>query len=54
MILYNEKFAKPGKEIMGALQANGLRTPTKFDEEIEWTWFYLWHHEGRGRGTARR
>ena len=20
---------------------------TQFDEEIEWTWFYLWHHEGR-------
>ena len=25
----------------------GLRSPTQFDEEIEWTWFYLWHHEGR-------
>ena len=20
---------------------------SNFDEEIEWTWFYLWHHEGR-------
>ena len=20
---------------------------SQFDEEIEWTWFYLWHHEGR-------
>jgi hydroxylamine dehydrogenase len=47
VILYNEKFAKPGLAIMGALQANGLRTSTQFDEEIEWTWFYLWHHEGR-------
>ncbi len=47
VILYNEKFAKPGLAIMGALAANGLRTPTNFDEEVEWTWFYLWHHEGR-------
>ncbi len=47
VILYNEKFAKPGQEIMAALVANGLRTPTQFDEEVEWSWFYLWHHEGR-------
>jgi hypothetical protein len=47
VILYNEKFAKPGRDIMAALEDNDLRTPTQFDEEIEWTWFYLWHHEGR-------
>ena len=47
VILYNEKFAKPGQMIMAALLDEGLRTPTQFDEEIEWTWFYLWHHEGR-------
>jgi hypothetical protein len=47
IVLYNEKFAKPGKAIMDALQAEGLVTPTQFDDEIEWTWFYLWHHEGR-------
>jgi hypothetical protein len=47
IVLYNEKFAKPGLAIMGALVAQGLRTPTDFDEEVEWTWFYLWHHEGR-------
>jgi len=47
VVLYNEKFAKPGLAIMAALVANGLRTPTDFDEEVEWTWFYLWHHEGR-------
>lgn len=45
--LYNEKFAKPGQAIMAALLDQGLRSPTQFDEEIEWTWFYLWHHEGR-------
>jgi hypothetical protein len=47
VILYNEKFARPGKEIVEALRKEGLLTPTQFDEEIEWTWFYLWHHEGR-------
>jgi len=47
IVLYNEKFAKPGLAIMGALVQQGLRTPTDFDEEVEWTWFYLWHHEGR-------
>ena len=32
---------------MDELKAQGLTTVTPFDEEIEWTWFYLWHHEGR-------
>jgi hypothetical protein len=47
VILYNEKFGKAGQKIMKALADGGLITPTQFDEEIEWTWFYLWHHEGR-------
>lgn len=47
VILYNEKFAKPGKKIVDALRAEGLITKSDFDEEVEWTWFYLWHHEGR-------
>jgi hypothetical protein len=47
VILYNEKFAKPGQAIMKALADEGLLTETQFDEEIEWVWFYLWHHEGR-------
>jgi hydroxylamine dehydrogenase len=45
--LYNEKFGKPGQAIIAALKSNGLLTKPDFDEEIEWTWFYLWHHEGR-------
>lgn len=45
--LYNEKFAKPGKALMDALLQYELRSKTNFDEEVEWTWFYLWHHEGR-------
>jgi hypothetical protein len=47
VINYNEKFAKPGMKIMAALREQGMITPTEFDEKIEWTWFYLWHHEGR-------
>lgn len=32
---------------MAELTAQNLITKTQFDEEIEWTSFYLWHHEGR-------
>lgn len=32
---------------MNLLKERGLLTKPDFDEEIEWTWFYLWHHEGR-------
>ncbi|MDM8558311.1 multiheme c-type cytochrome [Candidatus Parabeggiatoa sp. HSG14] len=45
--LYNGKFAQPGVELMKALKEGGLLTEMPFDEAIEWTWFYLWHHEGR-------
>jgi hydroxylamine dehydrogenase len=45
--LYNSKFAKPAKEIMVELKKAGLITPTPFDDKIEWTFFELWHHEGR-------
>lgn len=47
VVLYNEKFAKPGQKIMDTFYKQGLLTKTQFDEEVEWTWFYLWHHEGR-------
>jgi hypothetical protein len=47
VVLYNEKFAKPGTKIMNALQEQKLITLKQFDEEIEWSWYYLWHHEGR-------
>jgi hypothetical protein len=45
--LYNEKFGKPGQQLMKTLAEQGLITRAQFDDEIEWTWFYLWHHEGR-------
>ncbi|MEE1674305.1 multiheme c-type cytochrome [Agarivorans aestuarii] len=47
VVLYNDKFARPGKELMDVLKSEKMLTETAFDEEIEWTWFYLWHHEGR-------
>jgi hypothetical protein len=47
VVLYNEKFGKAGQAIVAELRKQGLLTPTEFDEQIEWTWFYLWHHEGR-------
>ncbi len=47
VVLYNEKFGKPGAAIMAELSKQGLLTKKQFDEKIEWTWYYLWHHEGR-------
>ena len=43
--LYNEKYAKPGLKLMKA--AKPLLKPSKFSNKIDWTWFELWHHEGR-------
>jgi predicted heme/steroid binding protein len=45
--LYNGKYAVPGVEIMASLRQAGKLTDLQFDEPIEWTFFYLWHHEGR-------
>ncbi len=47
VVLFNEKFAKSGLKIINALREQGLITKSEFDEEIEWSWYYLWHHEGR-------
>ena len=45
--LYNEKFAKPIAAVMDELKKGGYTTAAPFDEEIEWTWWEIWHHEGR-------
>jgi hypothetical protein len=45
--LYNEKFAKPGRALMTELYKQNLVAKGQFRDEIEWTWYYLWHHEGR-------
>jgi hypothetical protein len=50
--LYNEKFAKPGRAIMEKLYADGKLTRTPFDERTEWTYYELWHHEGRRARTG--
>lgn len=47
VVLFNEKFAKAGKRVITAFYDQGLLTKQDFDEEIEWTWYLLWHHEGR-------
>jgi hypothetical protein len=47
VVLYNEKFARPGQAIMKALRDQKLLTPADFDEHLEWSWYLLWHHEGR-------
>ncbi|HTO87597.1 MAG TPA: multiheme c-type cytochrome [Thermoanaerobaculia bacterium] len=45
--LWNTKFAEPAQKIMEALKKAGKVSPTPFDDEIEWTFYRLWHHEGR-------
>lgn len=45
--LYNDKFGRPSTELFKMAQSTGLLTATQFDEELEFTYFFLWHHEGR-------
>ena len=46
--LYNEKFAGPAKQIMDELTAEGvLNAKSPFGEKVQWTFYELWHHEGR-------
>lgn len=46
--LYNEKFARPATDIYKKVRSSGLiSNDINFDDELEWTYFYLWHHEGR-------
>jgi hypothetical protein len=45
---YNSLYFKPVKTIMDQLYAEGwLSQKSYFDEEIEWQFYELWHHEGR-------
>lgn len=43
--LYNTKFAIPGKDLYAL--AKPLLKPVQFSNEIDFTWYELWHHEGR-------
>ncbi len=45
---YNDIYYKPAVEVMGELYAQGaLSEDEYFDEELEWEFYELWHHEGR-------
>jgi nitrate/TMAO reductase-like tetraheme cytochrome c subunit len=43
--LYNTKFGAPGKELYSL--AKPLLKPVAFGNELDWTWYEIWHHEGR-------
>jgi hypothetical protein len=46
--LYDEKFGKPAGEIMKMIRDKGLlENPSAFSNEVEWTYWEIWHHEGR-------
>ncbi|MBZ5587340.1 MAG: cytochrome c3 family protein [Acidobacteriia bacterium] len=45
--LYNEKFAKPGKAIFEGLKKAHLADGEPFANRIDWTWYEIWHHQGR-------
>jgi len=50
VLLYNEKFAKPGVALMKHINEKGYLTKPGakgFAHELNWVWFELWHHEGR-------
>ncbi|GAB4315175.1 MAG: hypothetical protein Kow0074_02610 [Candidatus Zixiibacteriota bacterium] len=48
VVLYNEKFAKPAKQIMDDLAADGVLNPdAPFEHDVQWVYWELWHHEGR-------
>jgi hydroxylamine dehydrogenase len=43
----NEKFFIPAREVMLKLAAAGKVSKVPFDSRIKWTYFELWHHQGR-------
>ncbi len=49
LALYERKYAEPGERLYEAAVAVLETNPryVKFSEPIDFTWFELWHHEGR-------
>ena len=47
--MYETKYAIPGEKLYKAAVAVLKTDPgyTKFNHAIDWTWFEIWHHEGR-------
>lgn len=45
---YNTLYYDPTKQQLDGLYASGVLSQERyFDEEIEWQFYELWHHEGR-------
>ncbi|MFN7924823.1 MAG: multiheme c-type cytochrome [Bryobacteraceae bacterium] len=46
--LYNDKFGGPATKLYQMTRAAGLiSNDVDFDDELEFTYYFLWHHEGR-------
>ncbi len=45
--LYNTKFAIPARDMRQALMDMGKLSKANFDDKLDWTYWELWHHEGR-------
>ena len=43
----NDKFFIPARDVMKKLAADGKITNIPFDSQIKWTYYELWHHQGR-------
>jgi hypothetical protein len=43
----NDKFFIPARDVMAKLAAAGKITKAPFDSPIKWTYYELWHHQGR-------
>jgi len=44
---YNNKFAIPATQIRQALIDKGKLKANDYSNKLEWTYFEMWHHEGR-------
>jgi hypothetical protein len=47
ILLYNEKFAVPAREIRALLMDEGVISKADFDDRIDWIYWELWRREGR-------
>lgn len=46
--LYNDKFGIPATKLYKMTRAAGLiSNDVEFDDQLEFTYYFLWHHEGR-------
>ena len=46
--LYNVKFAQPAQQLMNDLIVDSvLKTSAPFEQQVQWVFYELWHHEGR-------